>query len=60
MTSQLIAASPRLHRVVYKNVRKAVVQRFPYILLYHEESGEVVVISVFHTSRDPARWQSRV
>jgi plasmid stabilization system protein ParE len=55
-----IAANPRLHAVVYQDVRKAVVKRFPYIVLYREEPGEVIVISVFHTSRDPSIWQSRV
>ena len=55
-----IAANPCLHRKVYGDVRKAVVQRFPVIVLYEEETGEVVVISVFHTSRNPADWQSRV
>jgi plasmid stabilization system protein ParE len=55
-----IAANPRLHGVVYQDVRKAVVTRFPYIVLYREEPGEVVVVSVFHTSRDPSVWQSRV
>jgi toxin ParE1/3/4 len=54
-----IAAQPRLHAAVYQDVRKAVVSRFPYIVLYREEPGEVVVISVFHTSRDPSEWQLR-
>ena len=55
-----IATNPRLHAVVYQDVRKAVVNRFPYIVLYREEPGEVIVVSVFHTSRDPSDWQSRV
>jgi plasmid stabilization system protein ParE len=55
-----IAANPRLHAVVYRDVRKAVVKRFPYIVLYREDAGEVIVVSVFHTSRDPADWQTRV
>ena len=54
-----IAANPALHAKVYHDVRKAVVARFPYLVLYREEPGEVLVISVFHTSRDPAVWQSR-
>jgi toxin ParE1/3/4 len=54
-----IAANPRLHGVVYQDVRKAVVKRFPYVVLYREEPGEVIVISVFHSSRDPSIWQSR-
>jgi plasmid stabilization system protein ParE len=55
-----IAANPKLHAAVYGDVRKALVARFPYIVLYREEAGEVVVIAVFHTSRDPSIWQSRI
>ncbi|HTU20972.1 MAG TPA: type II toxin-antitoxin system RelE/ParE family toxin [Gemmataceae bacterium] len=55
-----IAANPQLHATVYQDVRKAVVQKFPYVVLYKEEAGEVVVIAVFHTARDPAIWQGRV
>ena len=41
-----IAANPQLHAILYQDVRKAVVQKFPYVVLYKEESGEVVVIAV--------------
>jgi plasmid stabilization system protein ParE len=57
---QRIAANPRLHATVYQDVRKAVVKRFPYVVLYREDQAEVIVIAVFHTSRDPSSWQSRV
>src|SRR5437660_1726118 len=56
---QRITANPKVHSVVYQDVRKAVVKRFPYIVLYREDQAEIVVISVFHTSRDPSSWQSR-
>lgn len=55
-----ISANPQLHPIVYNDVRKAVGRRFPYVVLYREDAGEVVVIAVFHTARDPAIWQSRV
>ena len=55
-----ITANPRLHSRVYREVRKAIVTRFPYIVLYQEEPDEILVISVFHTSRDPSVWKSRV
>jgi plasmid stabilization system protein ParE len=54
-----IAANPQLHATVYQDVRKAVVPTFPYVVLYKEDAGEVVVIAVFHTARDPAIWQGR-
>ena len=52
-----IAADPQRHVAVYGDVRKASVSRFPYVVLYREELGEVIVISVFHTARDPSIWQ---
>ena len=32
---------------------------FPYCVYYREEPGRVLVLAVFHTSRDPTVWQSR-
>ena len=55
-----IAANPQLHGIVYQDVRKAVVRKFPYVVLYKEEAGDVVVIAVFHSARNPAIWQGRV
>jgi toxin ParE1/3/4 len=55
-----IAANPRLHMTTYRDVRKAVVNRFPYVVLYREENGEVIVIAIFHCARNPAIWQARV
>lgn len=55
-----ISGNPQLHSVVYQDVRKALVSKFPYVVLYREDAGEVIVISVFHTSRDPSIWQGRV
>jgi plasmid stabilization system protein ParE len=54
-----IAASPLLHAVVFGDVRKALVTRFPYCVFYRVEPTRVQVIAVFHTSRDPAIWQAR-
>jgi toxin ParE1/3/4 len=55
-----ISANPQIYATVYGPVRKASVNRFPYVILYREEPGEVVVISVFHTSREPSIWKTRV
>src|SRR5438105_4881850 len=54
-----IAVQPRLHAVILRDIRKAVVRGFPYCVYYRERPSAVVVVSVFHTSRDPAVWQSR-
>jgi toxin ParE1/3/4 len=41
-------------------VRKALLDRFPYKVLFRqEEDGIITIIAVFHTSRDPKSWKGR-
>lgn len=54
-----IAVNPHLHAVVFADIRKAVVSRFPYCVFYRAEAVRVEVIAIFHTSRDPSIWQAR-
>lgn len=54
-----ISVTPQFYGIVVLDIRKAVVQGFPYCVYYYEEPNRVIVISVFHTSRDPAIWQGR-
>jgi plasmid stabilization system protein ParE len=54
-----ISAMPELHAMVYKDVRKALVRRFPYSVFYRVRPGKVVVLAVFHGKRDPNVWKSR-
>lgn len=55
-----ISMTPRAHQIVFGSVRRGVVRGFPYCIYYREEAALVRVISVFHTSRNPAIWQARV
>ena len=55
-----ISGSPHAHRIVFADIRKGVVRRFPYCVYYRPHSDRIEVIAVFHTSRDPATWQDRV
>jgi plasmid stabilization system protein ParE len=54
-----ISRNPLAHAIVYKDVRKAVVQRFPYVIYYRVETTQVIVIAVFHSKRNPKIWKSR-
>jgi plasmid stabilization system protein ParE len=54
-----IAAQPDFYAAVWNGVREALVPGFPYCVYYREEPGQVLVLSVFHTARDPSIWQSR-
>jgi plasmid stabilization system protein ParE len=53
--------NPRQFPVVYKSIRRALLRRFPYALMFVIESDETLtVIACFHGSRDPAHWQRRL
>ena len=55
-----MSANPRQFPVVYKNIRRALLRRFPYALMFVIDDDETLtVIACFHGSRDPAHWQKR-
>jgi plasmid stabilization system protein ParE len=54
------AANPKRFAEAVPGVREAAVRGFPYCVYYKEEPARLVVIAVFHTSRDPVVWQARV
>jgi len=55
-----ICRSPEMHAAVYKNYRRKLIRRFPYAIFYEFDNGTVTVYAVCHTSRDPAKWRSRL
>jgi toxin ParE1/3/4 len=54
-----MGSHPRQFPIVFKNVRRALVRRFPYSLFFVLEDKSLIVIACFHASRDPLRWQGR-
>lgn len=54
-----IAVNPRIHSVAFLDIRKAVVNTFPYCIFYTIEENSVAVLSIFHTCRDPNIWKGR-
>lgn len=55
-----IQRSPLLSPLMYKDVRRTVMHRFPYVLFYRIKRNVINVIAVFHTSRSPAVWHERL
>jgi plasmid stabilization system protein ParE len=55
-----MSANPRRFHVVYKSIRRVLLRRFPYALMFvMETDGTLTVIARFHGSRDPAHWKKR-
>jgi plasmid stabilization system protein ParE len=57
---QAICRAPEMYPVVHETYRRALVRRFPYAIFYEYAGNTVTVYSVFHTSRDPAKWRQRL
>ena len=55
-----LSVNPLMHAVVFADIRKAVVAKFPYAVFYRPEPARVEVLAVFHSRRDPSIWQARV
>ena len=54
-----ITELPDFYPVVHGDVREALVRRFPFCIYYREGADQILVLAVFHTSRDPSVWQDR-
>lgn len=59
-TLDIIERYPRIHPVVHDEARRAQIARFPYGIIYVVEGDTILVIGVFHNSRDPNQWQARL
>jgi toxin ParE1/3/4 len=55
-----IVANPAQYQVRYRGVRRAVMRRFPYAVLYLVEDQVVIVLAIEHQARDPERWKQRL
>jgi plasmid stabilization system protein ParE len=55
----LIDQYPSGQPVLYRTVRRVLVPRFPYVLLYYLDPDGPVVFGCFHSARDPRSWQER-
>lgn len=54
-----IKRSPEQFPIVHREIRRALIRRFPYGIFYLLEEETTVVVAVFHGSRDPNDWRLR-
>ncbi len=53
------AAQPLQYAVVHQDIRRIVAHRFPYSVYFRLEGLRIVVLAVFHSSRNPEIWLTR-
>lgn len=54
-----IAANPARFGFADADIREGLLTRFPYAVYYRVLADRIRVLAVYHTARDPSRWQSR-
>lgn len=50
---EFISQNPKLYKVVFKNIRNAVLDQFPFNLYYFLKSNTIRIIAIIHQSRNP-------
>ena len=56
---EAVENAPLRYPVIRRSVRRALLRRFPYSILYVTEPASPVVLGCFHARRDPQQWYDR-
>ena len=57
---QSIAESPRTWPVIEGGLRRRLIRRFPFGILYRIAPTEIVIIAIAHLKRRPGYWKKRI
>jgi len=52
-----IQGNPQAFAEVHRDIRRALLRRFPYCVFYVITAQEIVVLACLHGHRDPKVWQ---
>jgi toxin ParE1/3/4 len=56
---ELILSNPLRRAVVFKDIRRLHLKRFPYVISYFVEGDLAIVIAVTHNRRQSREWKVR-
>lgn len=61
-TFKMLAKNPFMYVHIYKQIRRALIKKFPYAVFYQidEKEKEVTIYFVMSTYRDPDLWKKRI
>ena len=57
---QRLSESPLLYPSVYRQLRRAVLRRFPYLIYFRVDADRVVVVACLHSRRHPRVVRARI
>jgi uncharacterized secreted protein with C-terminal beta-propeller domain len=59
-TINIIKRNPLAYPIIKKNIRKAVIMKFPYSILYIIEKDLIYLLAIMHQKRKPNYWHTRL
>jgi hypothetical protein len=59
-TIQRVLEFPKAWTILDGEVRRSLVKRFPYGVLYSEDAGDILILAVMNLHRAPDYWKHRV
>ncbi len=54
-----ISRNPEIYPKVTSQTQRAILRRFPYTIHFIVEADQIVILAVFHASRNPTHLQDR-
>ena len=59
-TIQRILTHPKAWTVIEDNIRRSLLRRFPFGILYSHTEEEIFIVAVMHLNREPGYWKERI
>jgi plasmid stabilization system protein ParE len=59
-TIERLLEYPSAGPMVSKHARRCLVNRFPYGVIYQEQSGRIRIVAIANLHKRPAYWQNRI
>jgi hypothetical protein len=56
----IICERPMTWPIIYQNIRRYRIDRFPYGIIYGAEGSEISIIAIAHLHRKPKYWLKRL
>jgi toxin ParE1/3/4 len=56
---RLIITHPDVGTPVGRSLRRVLVKRFPYAIIYRRQDDEIFILALAHQSRRPGYWRQR-
>jgi plasmid stabilization system protein ParE len=51
---------PKAWPLFEDDIRRRLIHRFPYCILYSEETNEIYILAIMHLNRAPDYWKTRL